>query len=54
MVVTDARPIQANNGSRDFVGSHGERLQRAIAPSTDDVDHGVRVVGDDQEPHRNR
>jgi len=52
MVMSDARPIEANNGSRDSVGGHGERLQRAIAAGADDVHHGVRVVGDDQEPDR--
>ena len=54
MVMTDAWPIRANNGSRDFVGGHGEWLQRAVTPGTDDVDHGVRVVSNDQEPDRDR
>jgi hypothetical protein len=51
MVMTDARPIQANYGSRDSVGDHGERLQRAIAPCSGNIDNGVRVVGDDQESY---
>jgi hypothetical protein len=54
MVITDARPIRANNGSRDCLGGHGEWLQRAITPGTDDIDHGVRIVGNDQEPHCDR
>jgi len=54
MVLTDAPSIEANNGSRDSVDSHGERLQFAIPPGADDVHHGVRVVGDDQEPDRDR
>jgi hypothetical protein len=54
MVITDARPIRANNGSRDSLGGHGEWLQRAITPGTDDIHHGVRIVGDDQEPHCDR
>ena len=54
MVMTDARPIEANNGSRDSVGGHGERLRFAIAPGAYDVHHGVRVVGDDQKPDRDR
>ena len=51
MVRTDARPIEANDGSRDPIGGLGERLRLAVA-SGDDVHHGVRVVGDDQEPDR--
>jgi hypothetical protein len=54
MVMTDARPIQANNGSRDSAGGHGEWLQRATAPGTDDIDHGVRIVSNDQEPDCDR
>ena len=48
MVMTDARRIEANDGGRDPVGGLGERLQLTIA-SGDDVHHGVRVVGDDQQ-----
>ena len=53
MVMTDARRIEANDGSRDPVGSLSERLQLAVA-SGDDVHHGVRVLGDDQESDRDR
>ena len=52
MVRTDARPIEPNHGRRDAVGGLGERLQ--LAASFDDVHHRVCVVGDDQEPDRNR
>jgi len=53
MVMTDARRIEANDGGRDPVGGLGERLRLAVA-SGDDVHHGVRVVGDDQQPDRDR
>ena len=43
----DARPIEANDGSRDPIGGLGQRLRLAVA-SCDDVHHGVGVVGDDQ------
>lgn len=52
MVMTDAGPIQAKYGTRDSVGDHGKWLQRAVAPRPDNIDHGVRVVGDDQESYR--
>jgi hypothetical protein len=52
MVRTDARPIEANDGSRDPVGGLSERVQFAAA--FNDVHHRVRVVGDDQESDRNR
>ena len=54
MVMTNAPSIEANNGSRDSVDSYGERLQLAVPTGADDVHHGVRVVGDDQEPDRDR
>ena len=52
MVRTDARPIEPNMVAGMLVGGLGERLQ--LAASFDDVHHRVCVVGDDQEPDRNR
>jgi hypothetical protein len=46
MVNCDARPIEANDGSRDPIGGLGERLRLAVA-SGNDVHHGFRVVVDD-------
>ena len=53
MVSTDAQPTEADDSLRDPIGGLGERLQLAVA-SGDDFHHGVRLVGDDQEPDRDR